>query len=317
MRGLRLGRVFGIPVQLNWTFLLILPIFAWVIGSDIDRLTGLVNSVLGGSDLGVETLTAGLTPWLLGGAAAVGLFAGVLLHELGHSLVAMRYNVEIESITLWLLGGVASFKRIPEVWQEEFTIAIAGPLVSVAVGGLSYLFSPLMILLAFFIYIAASGEAQQSTLKAAFEGVTVGDIMTPKAELHVVDPKTTITNLLGRMVTERHTGYPVVDARGELLGVVTQDHARSVTEVERDAYTAADVMNREVPTVTPTTEAIGALRTIQEQSVGRLPVVDSRGELVGIVSKADLMTAFNLIQSRGEATGIVNNAADSSFPPLR
>jgi len=91
-----------------------------------------------------------------------------------------------------------------------------------------FAFSPLLILLAFFIYIAASGEAQQSTLKAAFEGVTVGDIMTPSGELLVVDPKTTITDLLNRMLTERHTGYPVVDARGELIGMVTLDHARSV-----------------------------------------------------------------------------------------
>ena len=395
MRGLRLGRVFGIPVQLNWTFLLILPIFAWIIGSDIDRLTDLINNFLGGSDLVVEALTTGLTPWLLGVAAAVGLFGGVLLHEFGHSLVAMRYDVEIESITLWLLGGVASFKQIPEDWRQEFNIAIAGPVVSVAVGVVSYLaflvvpsafdpvrfvlgylavmnvglavfnmlpgfpmdggrvlrallarnrpharatqlaaevgktfafvlgllglfaFSPLMILLAFFIYMAASGEAQQSSLKAAFEGVTVGDIMTPEAELLVVDPETTISDLLTRMLTERHTGYPVVDDRGELVGMVTLDHARSIKEVERDAYTVADVMNRDITGIGPTVDAFTAIQAMQEHSVGRLPVVDTDGELVGIVSKTDLMTAFNVIQSRGEQTGIVTDSADPDLSSLR
>jgi len=394
MRGLRLGRVFGIPVQLNWTFLLILPIFAWIIGSDIDRLTDLINGVLGGNLAG-EALTTGLTPWLLGIAAALGLFGGVLLHEFGHSLVAMRYDVEIESITLWLLGGVASFKEIPEAWQEEFNIAIAGPLVSVAVGGLSYLaflvvpgdldpirfvlgylavmnvglalfnmlpgfpmdggrvlrallarnrpharatqlasevgktfafalgllglfaFSPLLILLAFFIYIAASGEAQQSTLKAAFEGVTVGDIMTPSGELLVVDPKTTITDLLNRMLTERHTGYPVVDARGELIGMVTLDHARSVKEVERDAYTVGDVMERDITAISPQADAFTALQAMQEHGVGRLPVVDEGENLVGIVSKTDLMTAFNIIQSRGESTTLIGEQASGDLPSLR
>ena len=80
MRGLRLGRLLGIPVQLNWTFLLILPIFAWIIGSDIVRLTELVNDLLG-SAIASDPLTVGLTPWLLGTAAAGGLFAGVLLHD--------------------------------------------------------------------------------------------------------------------------------------------------------------------------------------------------------------------------------------------
>jgi Zn-dependent protease/CBS domain-containing protein len=376
MRGLHLGRVFGIPIRLNWTFLLILPIFAWVIGSDIVRLTGLVNDVLG-STITAEPLTAGPTPWLLGSAAAGGLFAGVLLHELGHSLIAMRYDVAIESITLWLLGGVANFKQIPEDWRQEFSIAIAGPLVSVLVGACSLLaflglpprldavrfvlgylalmnvglavfnmlpgfpmdggrvlrallartrpharatqiasevgkvfafvlgllglfaFSPLLILLAFFIYIAASSEAQQSVVKSAFQGVTVGDIMTPSEDVLVVEPHATISDLLSRMLTERHTGYPVVDSRGELIGMVTLDHARSVTEVERDAYTVDDVMDRDNMTIAADANAFTALQRMQEHDIGRLPVVDAAGNLVGIVSKTDLMTAFDVIQSRG------------------
>ena len=394
MRGLRLGRVFDIPIQLNWTFLLILPIFAWVIGSDIARLTGLVNDLLGGS-IAADPLTAGPTPWLLGSAAAAGLFVGVLLHELGHSLVAMRYGVEIESITLWLLGGVANFKEIPEDWRQEFSIAIAGPVVSVVVGVLSFVaflvlpssldavrfvvgylalmnvglaafnmlpgfpmdggrvlrallartrpharatkiasevgktfafvlgmlglfaFSPIMILLAFFIYMAASGEAQQSMLKSAFQGVTVGDIMTARQELLVVDPETTVSDLLTRMLTERHTGYPVVDSREELIGMVSLDDARSITEVERDAYTVGDVMERDITAIAPTADAFTALQAMQEHGVGRLPVVDEAGNLIGIVSKTDLMTAFDVIQSREDATSVIGGSSDADIPSLR
>jgi len=394
MRGLRLGRVFGIPVQLNWTFLLILPIFAWIIGSDIVRLTELVNDLLG-SAIASDPLTVGLTPWLLGTAAAGGLFGGVLLHEFGHSLMAMRYDVEIDSITLWLLGGVASFKEIPEDWHQEFNIAIAGPAVSVLLGVIAFVvfqtlptaldpvrfvvgylalmnvglavfnmlpgfpmdggrvlrallarnrpharatqlasevgktfafvlglfglfaFSPLMILLAFFIYMAASGEAQQSMLKSAFQGVTVGDIMTARQELLVVDPETTISDLLTRMLTERHTGYPVVDSREELIGMVTLDHARSITEVERDAYTVGDVMERDVTAIAPTADAFTALQAMQEHGVGRLPVVDEAGNLIGIVSKTDLMTAFNVIQSRGDATSLIGGSSAGEIPSLR
>jgi len=391
MRGIRLGTVIGIPVQLNWTFLLILPIFAWIISSDIVLLAELVNNVLG-SSIATEPLTAGSMPWILGFAAAGGLFFGVLLHEFGHSLMAMRYGLEIESITLWLLGGVASFKEMPEEWLKEFNIAIAGPIVSVLVGIVSYVgflvtsgfgalqfvlgylalmnialavfnmlpgfpmdggrvlrallarkrphaqatqmaaevgkifafmlgilglfaFSPLFILLAFFIYIAASGEAQQSTVKAAFQGVTVRDIMTPGEELHVTDPETTIAELLGRMFTERHTGYPVVDRHGELIGMVTLDDARTIKEIERDAYRVEDVMEREVQQIGPSADAITALRTMQEHSVGRLPVVDERGELTGIISRTDLMTAFNVIQSRGDNSSIIRSESSGSKLP--
>ncbi|WP_434521158.1 CBS domain-containing protein [Halorubrum sp. AS12] len=375
MRGIKVGSAFGIPIRLNWTFLLVLPLFAYLIGGEVDTIAEVMNETAG---LGIDTaaVAAGNTPWILGLSAAVGLFVGVLLHEFGHSLVAMRYGYEIESITLWLLGGLASFAEFPEDWRHEFWIAIAGPLVSVAVGVACYgvvlvapggadavlfvfgylallnvvlavfnmlpafpmdggrvlrallarnqphaqatqraasvgkvfaflmgiiglfTFQLLLIVLAFFVYIAASGEAQQTTLKAAFEGVTVTDIMTPREELHTVTEDTSVADLMNRMFEERHTGYPVLDG-DELVGMVTLEDARSVREVERDAYRVDDVMATEIVAADPNADALTALQTMQEHGVGRLPVVDADGELVGLISRSDLMTAFNIIQTGG------------------
>ncbi|WP_096394378.1 CBS domain-containing protein [Halorubrum trapanicum] len=381
MRGIKVGSAFGIPIRLNWTFLIVLPLFAYLIGGQVGEIAEVMNEVAGlGIDAGA--VAAGNTPWLLGLAAAVGLFVGVLLHEFGHSLVAMRYGYEIESITLWLLGGLASFKEFPEDWKHEFWIAIAGPLVSVAVGVACYgvvlvgaggsdalrfvfgylallnvvlagfnmlpafpmdggrvlrallarnqphaqatqraaavgkvfaflmgiiglfTFQLLLIVLAFFVYIAASGEAQQTTLKAAFEGVTVTDIMTPRGDLHTVSEDTSVADLMGRMFEERHTGYPVLDG-GELVGMVTLEDARSVREVERDAYRVDDVMATDIVAADPNADALTALQTMQEHGVGRLPVVDADGELVGLISRSDLMTAFNIIQTGG-TPGIIS-----------
>ena len=375
MRGLKIGTALGIPVRLNWTFLIVLPLFAYLIGSQIEMIADVMNGALG-AGIDPAALAGGLTPWALGLAAAVGLFAGVLLHEFGHSIVAMRYGYEIESITLWLLGGLASFSEFPEDWKHEFWIAIAGPVVSIAVGAGCYAvfvlapvgsnavlfvfgylallnvvlavfnmlpafpmdggrvlrallarnqphaqatqraaavgkafafvmgliglfnFQLLLIVLAFFIYIAASGEAQQTTLKAAFEDVTVGDVMTGREGLHIVREDTSVAELMSRMFEERHTGYPVL--RGEdLVGMVTLEDARSVREVERDAYTVGDVMATNVVAVGPETDAMTALQTMQENGVGRLPVVDRQERLVGIISRSDLMTAFNIIQTGG------------------
>ncbi|MWV63563.1 CBS domain-containing protein [Halorubrum sp. JWXQ-INN 858] len=380
MRGIRIGTVVGIPVRLNWTFLIVLPLFAYLIGSEVASIGALMNDTMG-AGIDLAAIDGGLTPWALGLAAALGLFGGVLLHEFGHSLVAMRYGYEIDSITLWLLGGIASFAEFPEDWKHEFWIAVAGPIVSVAVGLACYAvfsfapvgsdavlfvfgylallnivlavfnmlpafpmdggrvlralmarnqphakatqraaavgkvfafmmaivglfaFNVILILLAFFIYIAASGEAQQTTLKAAFEDVTVDDVMTPRERLHTVTEETTVAELMDRMFRERHTGYPVL--RGEdLVGMVTLEDAREVRDVERDAYRVGDVMATDLTAVTRDTDAMAALQTMQEHGVGRLPVVDADGEIVGLISRSDLMTAFNIIQTGGTPTAL-------------
>ena len=137
MRRFRIGSAFGIPIQLDLTFLLVLPLFAWIIGTQIEQTADLLNRSLG-AGLDPVLLTDGSLVWVLGIVAAVGLFTGVVLHELGHSLVAIRYGFPIESITLWLFGGVAKLTEMPEDWKQELAIAVAGPLVSVGLGVLSY-----------------------------------------------------------------------------------------------------------------------------------------------------------------------------------
>jgi Zn-dependent protease/CBS domain-containing protein len=389
MRGIRVGRVAGIPIQLNWTFLLILPLFAWLIGGQVERLVVPLNQTF---NFGITAapLTTGMVPFVLGTVAAVGLFLSVLLHEFGHSLTARRYGYGIKSITLWLFGGVAQFEENPDDWRAELVISIAGPAVSVLLGvlfggvaiavtlpdtvafvvgylalmnvvlavfnmlpgfpmdggrvlrallastysypkatkiaadvgkGFAFLMGFFGILtqdwlvvgLALFIYIAASGEAQQTALQAAFEDVTVGDIMTPAPEVKTVTPRTTIAELLDRMVRERHTGYPVIQNE-QLVGMVTLEDAQGIREVEQDAYTVGDVMETEIASVDPRTDAMQALRAMQDRGVGRLLVVDERGDLVGLISRTDLMRAFDIIQRGGNVGGRFRDRGQATVP---
>jgi Zn-dependent protease/predicted transcriptional regulator len=118
----------GIPIYIDVTFLFILPVLAWMIASQVGVWARVV---------GVEDHPALHRPWvplLLGLVAAVGLFASVLVHELGHSVVARWYGVPVRRITLWLLGGMAQFDEMPRQRGGEAVVAVAGPLVSVAVG---------------------------------------------------------------------------------------------------------------------------------------------------------------------------------------
>lgn len=74
----------------------------------------------------------------LGAGTSVLFFVSILLHELGHSAVALRYGIPVKSITLFVFGGIAQMGRDPRRPSEEFQIAIAGPVVSAALGALFY-----------------------------------------------------------------------------------------------------------------------------------------------------------------------------------
>ena len=107
MGGLRLGRLFGIPIQINYSFLLLMLIFLIMQG-----LPGLV------------LLTV--------------VFLSVLLHELGHALAARRLHVPILGIDLHFFGGAAKMGRMPSSPREEIIIAAAGPAVSFALALLGF-----------------------------------------------------------------------------------------------------------------------------------------------------------------------------------
>ncbi|MFC7029099.1 site-2 protease family protein [Halomicroarcula sp. GCM10025324] len=140
MRSYRLTSVWGIPIRINISLIVFLPILAWLIGSgqQIALYAGIIDG-LAGSTLDVAVLRQGATPWLIGAVAALGLFVSVTIHELGHSWVALRYGLTIESITLWIFGGVASMTSMPREWNREFWIAIAGPITSVLLGVVCYI----------------------------------------------------------------------------------------------------------------------------------------------------------------------------------
>ena len=114
--SLRLGRIFGIPIGINYTWFII---FALV---TISLATGYFPSRY--DDWGSVTYIA------VGALTSVLFFLSVLIHELAHSLVALAWRIPVKSITLFIFGGVANIGREPERPLAEFLIAIAGPISS-------------------------------------------------------------------------------------------------------------------------------------------------------------------------------------------
>ncbi|WP_415383567.1 site-2 protease family protein [Halosimplex sp. TS25] len=140
MRNYTIARIWGIPIKISVSLLVFLPILAWVIGSgtQIDTYAGIVDGFAPHA-VDAAALREGSTPWVIGATAAVGLFVSVGIHELGHAWAARRYGIGTESITLWLLGGLAALESMPREWNREFWIAIAGPITSVLVAAACYL----------------------------------------------------------------------------------------------------------------------------------------------------------------------------------
>ncbi len=116
----KIGRVLGIPIHLHASWFAVFFFVTWSLA------TGYLPDAL-----------PGLPPlryWGMGGIAALLLFLSVLLHELGHSYVALRYQIPIKQITLFIFGGMAHMGKEPPSPRAEFLIAMAGPLVSLILG---------------------------------------------------------------------------------------------------------------------------------------------------------------------------------------
>lgn len=118
--SVRLGRIAGIEIGVNWSWFAIFALLVWTLSEGVfpDQNPGLSH----GAHLGMALV------------ATVCFFTSLLAHELGHALVARREGMQIEGITLWLFGGVAKFRGSFPSAGAEFRIAIAGPLVSLAIG---------------------------------------------------------------------------------------------------------------------------------------------------------------------------------------
>jgi Zn-dependent protease len=119
-----LGRIFGIQIGLDYSWFLIVALLTWLLA---------VNYYPGEFKNWSPALY-----WIIGAATAIMLFVSVLLHELGHSAVAIAYGVPVRAITLFIFGGVSQIEAEPPSAGAEFLIAIAGPLVSAALGGVFY-----------------------------------------------------------------------------------------------------------------------------------------------------------------------------------
>ncbi len=119
--SLRAGRLAGITVTLNWSVVVIVLLLTWILAEDV-----LPRSAPG---------SATPTYWVVGLVGAALLICSLLAHEVAHAVVARGAGVEVESISLWAFGGVATLRGQARTPGADFRIAAVGPLTSFALGG--------------------------------------------------------------------------------------------------------------------------------------------------------------------------------------
>ncbi len=369
----RIGTIYGIPVLLHWSFLLIIPFFAWIIGSQILLTTELIEQTFNIA-INKTLIISGYTPYILGTVVAIGLFLGVFIHEMAHSVLAKGKGIKINSITLLIFGGISSMEEQTPDPRVELPMALVGPLTSLAVGiiciGIMYLgdaviqnlpvagvfvfvfgylgllnvflfafnllpafpmdggrvlrawlargmplnratriaadvgkvfavlfgllgiflLSPILILIAFFIYIGATQESAAMKYTFLLKDVTVGDIMA--RNVLVVPPVMPVREVIDLMYATKHLGFPV-EEQGQIIGMITLADVHKLAPPDREALQVRDIMTRGVIFLPPSAPVIDALRIMSGSNIGRIPIVEE-SRLVGIVTRTDIMKVVEL-----------------------
>jgi Zn-dependent protease len=122
-KGIRLFSLAGFEVRLDPSWLVIAVLATWSLAAGFfpRQIEGLSQTAY----------------WIMGVVGALGLFASIVLHEFGHSVVARRYGMPMKGITLFIFGGIAEMGDEPPGPKAEFWVAVAGPIVSalIAISG--------------------------------------------------------------------------------------------------------------------------------------------------------------------------------------
>jgi Zn-dependent protease len=120
--GIKLGRIWNVPIKLHFSWFLIAGLITW--------------SLATGYFPNAYPQISPTAHWALGAITALLFASSVLLHELGHVRVALRENIPVRGVTLFIFGGVAQITEEPRSAGAEFRIAIAGPLTSLLLAGI-------------------------------------------------------------------------------------------------------------------------------------------------------------------------------------
>jgi len=120
----RIGKLFGIPLTFDYSWFLVMMFMTWI----------LAGSYFPSEYKGWSVIWY----WIIGGTTSALFFASVLLHEMGHSIAARKFNYNVKQVKLFVFGGISEIQEEPRKPVEEFVISASGPAVTFLLSGLFY-----------------------------------------------------------------------------------------------------------------------------------------------------------------------------------
>ncbi|MFN3658237.1 MAG: site-2 protease family protein [Pseudolabrys sp.] len=288
--SLNIGKVAGTVVRIHLTFLIFL---AWIFAA---------SYIANGAANAWNTLVFILL-----------LFLCVLLHEFGHIFTAKGFGVSTPYVTLLPIGGVAQLERIPEEPWQEFLIAIAGPLVNVAIAILLIVFAgadlapakatavenmqismvdrlaAVNLFLAVFNLIPAFPMDGGRVLRALL-ATRMGYVRATEISASIGQFVAFALGFLGLM------GNPILIfiAIFVYLAASSESHMVALRAVSRGVPVSAAMMTQ-FATLTPEAHVDEAVQTLLATSQGEFPVVDGAGKPVGVLGRGDLIRALKTL----------------------
>lgn len=349
---IKIFKIFGISVEIHFTFLILPVIFGIFAG-----LKGIVLILF--------------------------VFLCVTMHEIVHSIQANRFGAKAQKIVLFPIGGIAMMKSMPEKPRQEFIIAISGPLFNLALAAVLYFplkkvlgeqillqFPPtlatwkntiaymfwinpilavfnllpafpmdggrvfraflaqyldyrkatriavalghaiavflafmglmsvprnyILVIIAVFVYVAASHEEAEVEVKSTLAKIKVQDILSD--EYKTVTGDMSLAQVLEIVFHSHHEDFPVLE-NGKLVGLLTRSVIiKGVHQYSKDKK-VSEIMRKQFPTLSPNDLLKKAHLLMQESQVRAIPVL-RKGELCGIVTVEDLTKIYALMSDR-------------------
>jgi len=372
MGSFKIGRIFGIEVNVHWSWIFIFAIVTWSFA------TGVLDNYY--------PQWSEAQKWGGGAFVALIFFVSILLHELSHSVVSNRNGLPVKSITLFVFGGVSNLTKEPDTPGLEFRIAIVGPLTSLALGvlfavgwaaifpfnegiagisanlavinaslaffnmlpgfpldggrvlrsivwsrnhdrlrstrtastwgqwiaygimGIGVLYTFIggifagvwFLLIGFFLRNASVASYEQLLIESTLSHIRVRDMI--RTDLHPVSPEMTLEELVNEHIFRGEARCYAVAAAGQFLGLVTISDVR---KFEREQWATTSVYKAMTPsaklhTVNPDENLARVLQLMSQHDVNQLPVLRGMHDLLGIVTRADIMRYIQIREDLGE-----------------
>ncbi|HUC03971.1 MAG TPA: site-2 protease family protein [Acidimicrobiales bacterium] len=322
-QNIKLGRIAGVPVGVNWSILVIFVLVAWELAAFILPA--------------YHAHQSGAVYWTTAIATTVVFFVSLVAHEVSHTVVAIRNGIRVRGITLWLFGGVSELESEALSPGADFRIAVVGPLTSLVLAGVFGL-----VVLAFH---GASGNG--ATVVSALGWLAWMNLLlglfnlAPAAPL---DGGRVLRSILWRRSGDRLRAATSAAHAGSFLGyllivfgviefleigifglwflflgwfLLTAARAEEGSAVMR--ATLANVLVRDVMTTNPTTFSSGMTvadlldRELHRHRFNTYPLVGPSGQLEGLTSMARLR---HVGVDRRSTTRLIDTACPLSQVPI-